>query len=141
MLGCTNFEGLRKEKFDPDYATKSPTVFLAAQPENGRFFSLPLAKDYPLMFLKRGLGYSLYQLHSGRIGEVPNADVRLKAEGEKFEDFYANLRSKPLQARLEPTSRGGRLDDPSSHTAEETEETFPILNGPIDSIEPELPEW
>jgi hypothetical protein len=146
LASCSNFEGLRREKFDPDYATKSPTTFLPSLPQGGRFLKIPLSKDHPLMLLKRGFGYSVYQLHNGRIGEVANEAVRVRGKGEDFKDFYNTMRPKPL-ANL----GANRAENPSqvnvspsvvgSNKGGETLVVYPIFDAPFEAVEPELPEW
>jgi hypothetical protein len=146
LLGCSNFEQLRREKFEPDYATKSPTIFISSLPDNGRFVKRPLGVNQPLMLLKKGLGYSVYQLYGGRVGEVPNTDVRPKKDGESFEPFYDSFKPKSLPPAFDsdPNPQLPRVVSPRNDNrkpVDQDEELIPILNGPIESIEPELPEW
>lgn len=159
-------EELRKEKFSPDYATKTPTTLLLPKPENGRFIKIPLEKDQPLMLLKKGFGYSAYQLHNGKIGEIANEAVRAKETKEDFEGFFNKIKEKEELSFL----KNENWDDPNgqmvspqtqlkspqrSSTKEQNKhqspkgpkeskgprEAFPILNNSLGSVEPELPEW
>lgn len=149
LAGCTNFESLRGQKFEPDYATKTPTIFLPAESVNGKFLRTSLSENYPLMLLKRGLGYSVVQLYGGRIGEVSTEAIRPKKEGENFEEFYLSQRLKPkdpsvdlLEVNPEFEGRSGaKLKSLSSDPLSTPVEVFPILNNSLDSVEPELPEW
>lgn len=146
LCGCSNFEELRKEKFEPDYATKYPTTFLKSKELNGRFVKHSLGKDQPLMLLKKGLGYSVYQLHGGDIGEVANEAIRPKKEGEMFTASYTQrkprednvLRFGNVQSTFGKIDKIGKGVD--GH-GEDGLEKFPILNNSLKSVEPELPDW
>lgn len=152
FCACTSFETLRKDKFESDYATKSPAIFLVSKPVNGKFVRVSLAKDTPLMSLKRGFGYSVYQLYDGRIGEVANEMARPKEAGETFEAFYSKLKQRnDFFSRSDfpavvsnpdigyRQKRGYGSMSPSSKDGDE--ETFPILNNSLESVEPDLPTW
>jgi len=132
----------------PDHAVKNPTTFLESKPTNGRFLTKALVKGEPLILLKRGFGYSAVQLYSGRIGEVPSQDIRQKEPGEDFKGFYSRFRPlvnsdvspSPLSTREQPTGVKSASVKVESSTGEMIE-TFPILNNPFGSVEPDLPEW
>jgi hypothetical protein len=149
LSGCTNFEHLRRQKFEPDYAIKTPTTFLLSEPVNGKFVKMALKEDYPLMVLKRGFGYSVVQLYGGRIGEVSTEAIRPKKEGEKFEEFYLSQRLKPKDPSVDLLevnrgSEGGlgvKVKNLASDPLSTPVEVFPILNNSLESVEPELPEW
>jgi hypothetical protein len=143
LIGCSNFEDLRRGSFEPDYAVKAPTVMLVSKPENGRFIKYPIAKDQPLMLLKKGLAYSVYQVSGGKIGEIPNEDVRLKRQGEKFEVVYTKVRQR---TSIQDESMGDKdivvvpMRKGESILLDPPIETFPIFDNNLESVEPELPE-
>jgi hypothetical protein len=157
LLGCSNFEELRKAKFEPDHAVKYATTFLPVKAVNGKFIKTSLIKDQPLMLLKRGFGYSLYQLYNGSIGEVANDAVRSKEEGETFEDFYNKGRQvqpqigvgyeMPIKVDKNKKRSYTVKTDSLSYSSRNSfspidpVEAFPILNNSLESVEPELPEW
>jgi hypothetical protein len=149
LLGCSNFEELRKAKFEPDHAAKYTTTFLPSKPVNGRFEKSSLAEGEPLMLLKRGFGYSVYQLWGGRIGEVSNEAVRPKKERETFEEFYFEkgriLGSESISPTRELIVKSSvsklKTKQTGSQNSESREEVFPILNNSMEKVEPDLPEW
>jgi hypothetical protein len=145
---CTNFEDLRKDQFVPEHATKVSTTFLPSNAVDGKFLKFPLKEGHPLMLLKRGLGYSVVQLHGGSIGEVPTEVIREKNEGETF--VYSVKEDKPvLGLGKDPAINLGDIGNTSGRSAEGKErykipdyiEIYPILNNSLESVEPALPEW
>lgn len=131
----------------PDHAVKNPTTFLESKPTNGRFLTKALVKGEPLILLKRGFGYSVVQLYIGKIGEVPTQDMRLKMEGESFDEYYfkssprVSTSFRPLSSPAVSRPKKSKETVVTSDFLEESHETFPILNNPFGSVEPELPEW
>lgn len=144
--GCYNVEALRKKNFTASHATKNPTSFLPyfiglkGQSTGPR--SLP--KSYPIMLLKKGIGYSLFQLQNGSIGEIPNEDIRLAQSKEVFVDLLPEEdRQKSLWDYSKENLPDSTAAKSSSHSLslDPENDQSPILQSSLSPIEPELPLW
>jgi len=141
LSGCINPEELRKKEFIPTHAATTPTALLILKPENGVFAKYLVRSNEPTMLLKKGLGYSIFQLQNGKIGEVANEHLRLAKPNETFAP-PPKLTEKREEGEISSTAWGGEKYPPTPQkSSEEQEETFPIDAPPFQSVEPELPTW